>query len=338
MRAKLLIAVLAACAVGCLALVLSSQYASGNIYSEYSSLRTDRMGTAALYEALNRIYPAVARNETRLPSLGVSGSEVLILGLSPFALTAEYMDELEALAKAGNRIVVALDGGEYVFDAKRLNAPISAKWHLRLIDQREHRDEQLPSDRFLFERAAKSGWELQGANVTRAFGKGSVLLMGSSWAFTNAALREDRNLAELNSAIGSPARILFDETHLGSEEQGSLMALARRFRLQGVIAVSLICALLFIWQASSPFPPEQPAAPDADVRLAAASAGEGLQNLLAHHIPANRVVAACVAEWRKDRGRLAAPDTIAQMEAIAARKAHPAEQWREIRELLRKRK
>jgi hypothetical protein len=113
------------------------------------------------------------------------------------------------------------------------------------------------------------------------------------------------------------------------------MALARRFRLQGVIAVALVCGLLFIWRSSAPFPPERAAAIGSDTRLAAASAGEGLRNLLAQHIPVDRVVSVCVAEWSKDRGRLAAPDTLAQMEAIAGRKTHPAVEWREIRDLLK---
>jgi hypothetical protein len=336
MKAKLLIVVLIAAAIGCAAAVLGSQYASGNIYSEYSSWRTDRMGTAALYEALAKLYPGVSRNETPLRSLQASNADILILGLSPFAFTSEWIEEIEALAKKGNRVTLALDGGEYVFDLKKTNETLTAKWRLRLIDKR---DRQLrPSERFLFDRAASSGWELTGADLTRAYGNGSIVLMGSSWAFTNAALREDRNLAELDRALGTPNSIVFDETHLGTQEQGSIMALARRFRLQGVMAVSLICAILFIWQSSAPFPPERQQTPDDDMRLAAASASEGLRNLLAHHIPANRIVAACVAEWRKDRGRLAAPDTIAHMEAISAQKAHPAAQFQEIRELLKKRK
>jgi len=115
-----------------------------------------------------------------------------------------------------------------------------------------------------------------------------------------------------------------------------VMGLARRLRLQGALAVSMVCALLFIWRSSMPFPPERSVSADADMRLAATSASQGLRNLLAHHIPAGRIVSVCVAEWRKDRGRLVAADRLARIEAIAAggnaaRTAHPVTQWREIR-------
>jgi hypothetical protein len=161
------------------------------------------------------------------------------------------------------------------------------------------------------------------------------MLIGTSYPLTNEALREARDTAWLNAVFGDAPRIVFDETHLGSVESGTIMGLARRFRLQGVLAVAIACALLFIWQSSAPFPPERSSPAGDDIRLFAASAGEGLRNLLAHHIPANRLIGACVAEWRKDRGRLAPADQLARLESIAAQKyTHPIAQWREIRATL----
>ncbi len=336
MSAKLLIFALVAVALGCAGFVLRGDYASGNVYAEYSSQRTDRMGTAALYEALARMYPAVSRNEMPLAAFEGKGADVLILGLSPYLLDTSNLDELQALAERGNRVVVALDGGTFALPSLMKEQPLAKKWKLKLLDPRG--EKLKPTSRFLFERAPDSGWRLAGADVTRAFGKGSIVLMGSSWAFTNEALRDDRNQNELSLALGDSTRFVFDETHLGTQEQGTIMGLARRFRLLGVLAVALICALLFIWQSSAPFPPERETADDTDLRLAAASAGEGLRNLLAHHIEPDKVVSACVAEWRRDRGRLVAPDTLARMEAIASGKATAAEKWLEIRELLHKSK
>jgi hypothetical protein len=74
------------------------------------------------------------------------------------------------------------------------------------------------------------------------------------------------------------------------------------------------------------------------VQLAAASVSEGLLNLLMVHIPANRIVGACVEEWRKDRGRLVGAEKLARIEDVVAQKAHPVAQWREIRALLDKTK
>jgi hypothetical protein len=113
------------------------------------------------------------------------------------------------------------------------------------------------------------------------------------------------------------------------------MGLVRHFRLQGVLAVAIACALLFIWQSSSPFPPER-APIESDTRLAAASASQGLLNLLSHHIPAGRLMTASIAEWKRDRGRLVPPDKMTQIESIAAQNLHPVTQWRQIRATLDK--
>jgi hypothetical protein len=289
------------------------------------------MGTAALYEALSRTAPAVTRNEIPLRGLTARDSELLILGFQPVQIDAAFIDEIEALAKAGNRVVIALDGSGYIFDLGKINEPLRSKWHLRMADSRPK--ESGPRANLDFYPDSGSKWVRNGASVSRQFGTGAVVLIGSSWAFTNASLREDRNISEITAAIGTPARILFDETHLGSVQQGSVMGLINRFRLQGVLAAAIVCALLFVWQSSAPFPPERAVA-ESDTRLAAASASQGLLNLLAHHIPANRLLGACVAEWRRDRGRVVSPDKLAQIESIAAQKAPPLTQWRQIRVLL----
>jgi hypothetical protein len=119
-------------------------------------------------------------------------------------------------------------------------------------------------------------------------------------------------------------------------QSGTVMGLVRQFRLQGVVAVALICALLFIWRSSAPFPPERAVSEDSSLRLAAASASEGVLNLLTVHISPSRIVQTCVDEWKRDRGRLVSPETLAQVEGVAGRKGDAAVQWREIRAILDK--
>jgi len=281
-RAWLLIFATAAGAAGCLWFVLSGQYASGTVYPDYSSQRTDRMGTAALYEALSRTVPKVSRNEAPLQSIAARDSELLILGLSPNEIDSDFIDEVEAQAKAGNRVVVAFDAGTWVFNLEKINQALWSHWNLHIADPRKIEAGENYAARvreFLrFEsKPGSSEWKTGATHegktiaVSRQFGTGSVVLVGGSWAFTNAALREDRNTEEIAWAVGTPSKILFDETHLGSVEQGSVMGLVRRFRLEGVLAAAIACALLFIWQSSSPFPPERAPA-ESDTHLAAASA------------------------------------------------------------------
>jgi hypothetical protein len=340
-RAAVLILVVALAAGGCLWFVLSGQYAAGNIYAEYSSQRTDRMGTAALYEALSRLGRQVSRNELPLNRGGLRNSEILVLGLSPGDFTTENIAEIEEAARNGNRVVVAMNAAAFIVDYKKINQTLWDHWRVKIVDSRKIDDDRDDSDTrargfVTFDTAPDAGWAGSGSLVSRTLGKGSVVLMGSSWAFTNVALKDTRDISTVQSAVGNAERIVFDETHLGTVQTGTVMGLVRQFRLQGFLGVVIVCALLFIWQSSSPFPPERLALVDADTKLAAASASEGLVNLLTCHIPANRIMTACVEEWRKDRGRLVSEETLARIKAVTERKAHPVAQWREIRALLDK--
>jgi len=330
-----LIVTVALAAGGCLWFVLSGQYASGNVYREYSSQRTDRWGTSALYEALGRVGREVSRNEVPLDTSGLKGVEVLIIGLSPSEFTADNIAEMEGAARNGNRVVVTLDTGAWVFDYRKIDDELWSKWKVRIVDTRKIDDDDADVALRARDEVGFEGWQGSKSVVSRAFGSGSIVLVGGSWAFTNQALKEDRDMARVEAAVGDSRRVVFDETHLGTTQTGTVMGLVRRFRLQGVLFVVIACALLFIWQSSAPFPPERASA-KSDVQLAAASASEGLLNLLMVHIPANRIVSACVEEWRKDRGRLVRAEKLARIEDVVAQKAHPVAQWREIRALLNK--
>lgn len=336
MRPEILIGLLIAAGAGCLAFVLSKEYASGNVYPEYSSLRTDRAGAAALYEALAASRASVHRGYTPFESLTVSTSAVVMLGLPPNELTDEFITACEGLARRGDRVLIALDASAWIFGSQPKN-----RWNVRVRDPRSEnmldRDERAAS---WFDFAAGPEWAVEkmergrAVAIGRRFGNGSVALVGSGYPFTNEALRESRDLPLIEWAVGPSATVIFDESHLGSEEQGSVMGLMRQFRLQGLLAALLACALLFIWQSSVPFPPERPATERRDFTLAAASASEGLLNLLTRHIGPREIVKTCVAEWRRDKGRKAPPEKLARIEGIAAENAHPLRQWEEIREAL----
>lgn len=338
MKTRLAIAALLLSSVGVLAFVLSGQYESGDVYSSYSSLRADRTGTRALYEALERTGADVSRNDLPLDRIRSHDATILLIGISPWIFTKANLTEVEAAAREGSRVVLTLDTSYWLVDAEFGDDSLKKEWHVRMaptggeeekmnLGQRRRRMLNLATN-------AGSGWQGSGYRLSRAFGKGSVTLIGGSYPFTNEALKESRDLSVVESAVGGSKHIVFDEAHLSGEKSGNVMSLLRQFRLQGAIAVALVCALLFVWRSSAPFPPERPVSAEAEFRLAAASAGEGLLNLLAHHIPADGVVRACVAEWKKDRGRTVRPETVARIENIAAERKHPATQWREIRALL----
>ncbi len=104
--------------------LFEDRFAVGDIYPEYSSLRSDPLGTKAFYESLDRLINA-ARNYRPLPKLGDGRNTTLfILGVDPFALEmteAEYQ-ELEQFAGSGGRIVISLYP-RYLKSAKNAPAP-----------------------------------------------------------------------------------------------------------------------------------------------------------------------------------------------------------------------
>ena len=59
----------------------------------------------------------------------------------------------------------------------------------------------------------------------------------------------------LSLVTGLPGRLLFDETHLGTEEKEGVMFLAEKFRLEGYLYGMLGVVLLFLWRNSVPLVP-----------------------------------------------------------------------------------
>jgi hypothetical protein len=70
--------------------------------------------------------------------------------------------------------------------------------------------------------------------VERSFGKGSVLLSAESADFTNDSVVSLDRLPQVCSDLGAYRRIVFDEQHLGIAESGSVVGMARQFRLTGL--------------------------------------------------------------------------------------------------------
>ncbi|MBX7258929.1 MAG: DUF4350 domain-containing protein [Candidatus Hydrogenedentes bacterium] len=89
------------------------RYEVGDVYPPYSTLRSDPLGTKALYEALERIPSITTERNTRdMKRLSVSPPPtVFILGVPPelawWEETQQSADALAAIMHAGGRLVVA---------------------------------------------------------------------------------------------------------------------------------------------------------------------------------------------------------------------------------------
>jgi hypothetical protein len=138
----------------------------------------------------------------------------------------------------------------------------------------------------------------------------------------------------LTRIIGPHTRIVFDESHFGIVESGSVVALARRFRLHGLALGLAIIAILFIWKNASSFPPT--ASAPREEKVFGRTSVAGLVTLLRRHIAPDRLAAACWQEWLKSHARDMAPARRAQVEdAIRNHAGRPVEALREVQTIVR---
>lgn len=136
--------------------------------------------------------------------------------------------------------------------------------------------------------------------MERALGDGSIVLCSDAYFFSNEALRTHRASALLTWLTAAHPNVLFSEVHLGTEQRDRIMTLVRRYRLHGLFAGLILLGLLFVWKNATTLIPR--------TERGAARAGQpstaldrshldGLDNLLARFVPADRLPDTCMDEW-----------------------------------------
>ena len=335
--------------------LFNRQFASGELYPDFSTLRTGPTGAKLLYDSLGKV-PGIAVERSFLPLdfLPRDGAALILLGVNPIQVDWDddlFLRPVERIASRGNRVLVAMyidplqrpsQADLDVQEKPKTNGakeksnpqpPIQTMWKVSLkLDS----DNTHPHPLYF---GQADGWRVRDKAgekilaIERDFGKGSVVLMAESADFTNeSAVALDR-LEQVAGAIGPYRRIVFDEKHLGLAESGSVVGMARQFRLMGVAFGLGLCAALFIWKNASGFPP--PAPPRAVERFSGRTAQAGLLTLLKRHIPPAELAAVCWREWLGANRREATPQRRKQAEAILAGAApRPVEATREIQALL----
>jgi len=291
-------------------------FAGGDVYPAFSTLRYDPAGASVLLESLARL-PGVTAGRSYQPTeqLTETGATVFQLGVYPadFArMPARSLRQLEKLASRGNRVVIGMVS-ELEGDVEP-NEALEWLWEVRFGRGLADEDETTP----YFEEA--KGWTVidqsgdQALIIERNFGKGSIVLAANGQIFTNRFLAAGARSALIARIIGPNRRILFDETHFGIAESGSVVGLARRYRLHGLALGLAIWVALFIWRNASSFPPVATAPKSAGI--AGLNSVAGLTQLLSRHIPPAGLVQACWQEWLKTKAHELQPERKSRVEAV----------------------
>ena len=333
MRAAVALMLLAAGFTAGVLYLFGIEFATGDVYPEYSSLRADPVGTRLLYDSLALVAGITAsRNYLPLESLRENGATVLMLGLEAESFTddAQALESIERFARRGNRVVAALAAKSEL--KAGLGEELARRWHVRAaIDlERQHVHKLYFAQAAEWNVLERIGPKLMA--IERDFGKGTIVLFAESDDFANDSTIAGDRLETVSAALGTYPRIVFDERHLGIAESGSVVGLARRFRLTGMALGLALLAALFIWKSASAFPPP-PAAPDA-VRLSGRTAHAGLLTLLERHIRPADLAAACWQEWLVANRHSVTPERLQQAARIAAESRRPLEALRQIQEIL----
>lgn len=344
-RAGFLIVLVAALFTGGLIRVFAVRFSTGDVYPEYSTLRSNPDGAKLLYDSLARTPGmVVTRNFLPLDYIEESNATIFLFALDAGAFAADpepYLDTVERLAKRGNRVVVTLKWESAYQPAHA--GELDQRWHVKFgLDGGENQEHRLyfseaPEWRVL----DRDGRKLLA--IERGFEKGSVALFSGSRDFHNQSIVKLDRLSLVSAAIGpraggsgaggSNTRVVFDEQHFGIAESGSVVGLARRFRLIGMAAGLALCAALFLWKNASGFPPAAAAARSEN--LSGRTSISGLFTLLRRHIKPADLAAACWNEWLVSNRGSVTPDRIARAQAILSESAgRPLDAVRQISTVL----
>ncbi len=279
--------------------LLETSAASG-AFPEYSSLRADPSGTKLLYASLARM-PGVKVERSFVPWKLFHGSDAAVLYLGVSSGQLRWMPqislkELEQAASNGNRIILGLFASRPLArSGLEVDPPIERRWGLRV---------NVPAKRPLSIHLShgKEWREIEGDSIIeRPFGKGSVLLVGDATLFTNGAQSRRPEGYLLAKLLGGRSHIIFEESHLGVIEGGSIMKLARRYRLHGFLAGFLVWVALYVWRNASSFPPRYSTAEPAMV--SGRTSLSGLETLLRRNIRQPDVARVAFSAWRKTAER-----------------------------------
>jgi hypothetical protein len=280
--------------------VVVSPLQTGAAYPEYSSLRSDPMGTLALYESLGKVVKVDRLYKSRMRADPGPGTTIFVLGVEPVAwakLKNDTLKEYEDLTSKGARLVIAfLPISEPWKDSEA--RPVEARWHIRFTYKNLHVERgEIPRESALELKPGAEWTRLAEGAFERKLGNGSVVLVSESYPLSNEGLREEHNARLIAKLAGTANEVVFDENHFGVVETGSITKLMRKYNLEGALAVLALVAGLFLWRSASSLLPSR--APGGEQAVTGRDSLDGMVALLRRGIPEKDLLRVCYGEVQK---------------------------------------
>ena len=178
--------------------------------------------------------------------------------------------------------------------------------------------------------ASTSRWEILAKYkddimlAQRRYGAGTVILATDSYFASNEALFKEPAASFLAWLIGGASTIIFDESHLGSNENPGVMALARRYHLHGLFFGGLLLFGLFVWKSSVSLVPSQDEQEGPEI-VAGQGAAAGLVSMLRRGVALPQVLRRGLEAWLHGSPR---PNAATQARIERAKQVLPPENAR----------
>lgn len=328
--------------------LINLRFNTGDVYPRGSSLRSDPMGSKALFQSYTNIvglnvernfvpfdqvssFPDESvlimlnmrrydlfrlRSESTIDDFLEKGGR-LILGLNPKRpRTSSSSTEEDEVVELGENTkkqseedsepdqILALKGLDLVkgeeaegvvnLVAKMDSLPDQLKWHSGAM---------LEVDTKYWQTLYES--EGQIAMAQRSYGKGSIVVMGDDYLFTNDALLRMRSSDLLVWVLGGKTNVIFDETHLGVIERTGIVGLLRRYQLESFFAALGLLFVMLVWRGASPFLPPYSMKESGNLVRSEQSTESGLADLIRRSISNEDLPAEAFRVWKEStvRGR-----------------------------------
>ncbi|MBN4074099.1 hypothetical protein JYT61_00910, partial [bacterium AH-315-E10] len=84
--------------------------------------------------------------------------------------------------------------------------------------------------------------------MQRPFLKGRIIICSDSFFLSNESMWKERQVDLIRWMIGDSTQIIFDEYHLGIQQQKGVATLARKYNLFGLFFALIVFAIIYIWK------------------------------------------------------------------------------------------
>lgn len=297
-------------------------------YPAYSSLNNSSNGTKAYFEALRRLGFLPVRNFQPIHKLIGAEADIFYAGPNFAAFRysdAKELEQFERLAREGARVLIAFDPEGTVDmrpertkrtrrredDVRVREDLLKKRWGIELGYTKRAVSKTLETFLTGLEVIPVnwhfSSWagewkasETRGPGplfLERRFDKGSIVLIANAALFTNRELLLHPDARVLAGIPGPHRQIIFDESHLGLEDTGTVIGLATAHGLDWMLLGFLVLGVLYVWRNAMSFVPPVPM--QRDTAISGRDAHSALATLLMQSVPRKSILRTVAEEWNR---------------------------------------